>query len=517
MKINLFFIITIFTLSSCATILNSKYQKIAITTKSSSDTILIDGEKPKKKKGKYLVQRDLEPKQVTIKSKGYKDENIVLMQYKKSPFLILSWIPFGILYYVPALDRGAKSFNYDKEIRIENKHKEIEKKSENAKEIRVNKVSLDLNEGDVSYQLFYSYRRFINQGKAKEVETSEKDEKIQIENTYFTHALNRILAKKGYIDTTRKVLKNSYSNNIYLNATIKNYTVQHIKNTPGIYRAGHGGIIIIEITMDWEILDYYKTTILKESTQSRSGQFAIVDYNESADVIERAIEDAIEVGLTKFMNAESLKKALTDRSQVEKEKAQAILTIPKAPTYLSDLGQAVQASLTIKTEEGFGSGFLISSDGYIITNYHVVAKPAGLNVILNDETEHEAKIVRVSKTHDLALLKIDVKDKIPFQINSSKKPQIAQEIYVVGTPTAEDLSQTISKGIISGIRKGDTGSKLIQTDASINSGNSGGPMISKDGLVLGVVSSKIKGFGVEGVAFVIPANDILDKLSIEFK
>lgn len=87
----------------------------------------------------------------------------------------------------------------------------------------------------------------------------------------------------------------------------------------------------------------------------------------------------------------------------------------------------------------------------------------------------------------------------------------------MGTPTAEDLSQTISKGIISGIRKTDGDKKLIQTDASINAGNSGGAIIDKDGLVIGVVSSKLKGFGIEGVAFGIPSYEIFERLKINIK
>jgi S1-C subfamily serine protease len=180
------------------------------------------------------------------------------------------------------------------------------------------------------------------------------------------------------------------------------------------------------------------------------------------------------------------------------------------------LPKSIKSTVTIKSKDAFGSGFIISNDGYIITNYHVVSEPENLRVRLNNEKEYDADIIRVSKIYDLALIKIEANDLIPFSINNSKEIEVATEIYAVGTPTAEDLSQTISKGIISGIRKsGD--SKLIQTDASVNSGNSGGPIIDKNGVVLGVVSSKLKGFGVEGVAFGIPAYEVLDRLKLNLK
>ena len=108
------FVVVAMLLYSCASILNGKYQKITIN-KEDSDQILIDGEIPKEKNGKYLIRRDLIPKQITVKSEGFKDENRVIMQYKKSPINILSWIPFGILIYPPFGDVGRKSWNYDKE------------------------------------------------------------------------------------------------------------------------------------------------------------------------------------------------------------------------------------------------------------------------------------------------------------------------------------------------------------------------------------------------------------------
>lgn len=501
--------------TSCATILNSKYQKVVITTDDPNDKILIDGEEPKMKKGKYLVQRDLTPKQITIQSKGQKDDHTVMMQYRKSPLLILSWIPFGVLYYVPYMDRGPKSWNYDKEIHIDKDNTNIQHKTETDKEVQINKVSVDLKAGDVEYRYFSSYRNFLNKEATKKAEAIE-DKEMQVENTIFTSALNSILKDKGYIDTTKRILKSSYSNNIYLNATIQNYTLNYVKNSPGL-TYGHGGMLFIDLDIDWEILDYYKTTLSKKSTTSRSGQFAVATDQEVPEAIESIIKDAMEMGLAEMINSEQFQKALSDKSNAKREKELEVITIPKATTYLSDLGQAIEASLTIKTDKGFGSGFLISSDGYLVTNYHVIANKEGLKIILNDGTEHDAQIIRVSKIHDLALLKIDVVDKIPFRISDSKTFKIAQEVYAVGTPTAEDLSQTISRGIISGIRKGDNGAKLIQTDASVNSGNSGGPIVTKEGLVIGVVSSKVKGFGIEGVAFGIPAHQILDQLKIVFK
>ena len=499
--------------SSCASILNSRYQKVAINTKR-GDEILINGEEARTKKGRYLLKRDLKPKQITIKSDGAKDQNLVVMQYKKSPLYILSWIPFGILLYPPFYDKGAKSYDYTKEVVIPQQNLSLANRREDSKRIEINKVSVNLDQSDIKYRYFPSYRNYLRKVDRKKAKPVESDEDVELENSVFSLVLNELLKGKGYIDTTRTVLKNSYLDNLLINATVKEYTVHNVANRT---YTQFGGMVYVDLVIDWEVLDYYQKPIYSQTTTSQSGQFAILDYEKANNSIEDAIKDAMEVGLIEFMNSKKVNYLLHDRSEIVAEESFDAIYLPKSNSYVRDLPQSIKSSLTIKTKNGHGSGFIISSNGHIITNYHVVADTAGLKVVLNDKSEHDVEIIRVSKIHDLALLKIKAKQLTPFRINSSKEIRIATEIYAVGTPTAEDLSQTISKGIISGIRDIGNNARLIQTDASINSGNSGGAIVSRDGVVLGIVSSKVKGFGIEGVAFGIPAYEIFDKLNVQFK
>ncbi len=133
---------------------------------------------------------------------------------------------------------------------------------------------------------------------------------------------------------------------------------------------------------------------------------------------------------------------------------------------------------------------------------------------MNNNKEYDFDIISFNKEHDLALIKIKASNLLPFKIQKSKDIEVASEIYAVGTPASKNLAQTVSKGIISGVRDVDD-SKLIQIDASVNSGNSGGAIIDKQGIVIGVVMSKLMGVGVEGVAFGIPAYEIFDQLNID--
>ncbi len=144
--------------SSCASILNTRYQKVTINTKKKNE-ILVDGEKAKKKKGKYLLKRDGKPKQITVKREGFKDENTTLLQYKKSPLHIISWIPFGVLLYPPLYDVGDKAYNYDKEVTVGKKMvPSIPERDAKAKEIKLNRVSVNLNEDNFKYRNFRTYK-----------------------------------------------------------------------------------------------------------------------------------------------------------------------------------------------------------------------------------------------------------------------------------------------------------------------------------------------------------------------
>lgn len=499
--------------SSCASILNGKYQKIAIY-KSSNSKVLVNGKKGEVKKGMYLVKRDKLPKQITITRDGYKDENIVIMQYKRSPLYIMSWIPFAVLIYPPFYDVGNKAFNYTNEVRSNKKAPALVNKDEDAKEIMVNKASVSLKANNINYRFFPSYKNYLRKDEKREAKSLDTDEEINIQNSIFSLALNDMLREKGYIDTTQTVLKNSYLNNLLINSNIKSYTVHHIANN---YLAKYGGMVYVDLTIDWEILDYYEKPIYSQTTSTRSGQFAIIDYDDRDQVIRNSVKDAIEFGFIEFMNSPRVNELMYDKSELATEKSFEDIIIPQTNAYVSSLSQAVKSSVTIKLNNGHGSGFVISEDGYIITNYHVVSDTDDAKVILNDGSEYDFDVVRVSKIYDLALLKIDADNLTPFKISSTKDIEIATDVYAVGTPSAQDLSQTVSKGIISGIRNTDNGSKLIQTDASINSGNSGGAIVTKDGVVLGVVSSKLKGFGIEGVAFGIPSYELLDKLKISVR
>lgn len=155
---------------------------------------------------------------------------------------------------------------------------------------------------------------------------------------------------------------------------------------------------------------------------------------------------------------------------------------------------------------GIGTGFIVSSDGYILTNAHVVANSEEINVRLQDKREYKAKIVGVDKNTDIAVIKIDESDLAPVKIGDPKLMKPGNWVLAIGAPFG--LENTITQGIISALSRDlpdDSYIPFLQTDVPINPGNSGGPLINLNGEVVGINSQIYsKSGGYMGISFSIP-------------
>lgn len=188
---------------------------------------------------------------------------------------------------------------------------------------------------------------------------------------------------------------------------------------------------------------------------------------------------------------------------------QQVVGITSEITYTNFFGQISAASVS-------GTGFIISDDGYIMTNNHVIedAREGGydISVLTYDGTEYTADIVGYDKENDIAVLKIDATDLTPVTMGSADDIVVGDAIYAVGNPLGE-LNFTMTNGIISATDRTittDTDSvpiNMFQIDAAVNSGNSGGPVYDAEGEVIGVVTAKTSATGVEGLGFAIPIED----------
>jgi S1-C subfamily serine protease len=163
-------------------------------------------------------------------------------------------------------------------------------------------------------------------------------------------------------------------------------------------------------------------------------------------------------------------------------------------------------------QQGQGSGFILNKDGLILTNNHVIDNAQRVEVMLSDKHKYKATVMGVDKNHDLALLKIDAPNLVPAVLSESNGLVVGQRVYAIGNPFG--LEGTMTRGIISSIRsiRGPNNSPIedaIQTDAAVNPGNSGGPLLNSRGEVIGITTLIASNPNVDqsaGIGFAIPVN-----------
>lgn len=191
---------------------------------------------------------------------------------------------------------------------------------------------------------------------------------------------------------------------------------------------------------------------------------------------------------------------------------QQVVGVTTEVTYYNIFGQAGSAAVS-------GTGFILTADGYILTNYHVIEDAFlggyGISVLGYDGTEYAAEVVGVEADSDLAILKIDAAGLSAASLGDSNEMQVGQTIYTVGNPLGE-LSYTMTSGIVSAMDRSiqtgpSTTVNMFQIDASVNSGNSGGPVYNAYGQVIGIVTAKYaadnRQASLEGLGFAIPISD----------
>ena len=169
-----------------------------------------------------------------------------------------------------------------------------------------------------------------------------------------------------------------------------------------------------------------------------------------------------------------------------------------------------------------GSGFIISDDGYIITNNHVVKGAQELKVIMTNGSEYEATVIGADAENDVALIKIDATDLPTVSVGSSENLEVGQQVCAIGNPLGE-LTNTLTVGYVSAldreINENGTPINMFQTDCAINSGNSGGPIFDMHGNVIGITTAKYSSNGssysasIEGIGFCIPIDDAMSIVS----
>jgi S1-C subfamily serine protease len=278
------------------------------------------------------------------------------------------------------------------------------------------------------------------------------------------------------------------------------------------YSSLWGDRTLDERTIRWEVFDRElgKVVYRRETT----GQ-AEAEGIENPAAIYEAIRASFRVLLDEPNFIAALKQPLPTVSIFSPATYEipAIASSSQSLTVEQIAGRSIPSIAWIRTPAGRGSGFLLDSSGLMITNQHVVGSAFSVKVDLYDGSTKMGRVLKRDEVADLALVKLEAGvANIPglpmCQTNAIK---VGESVIAIGNPLA--LSNTVTQGVVSGFRTV-ASRNLIQTDAAVNPGNSGGPLLNRYGEVIGIVTEKISSRGVEGLGFALPIGESLQRLNV---
>jgi serine protease Do len=509
--------------TGCAAVFIPGKQKVTINTNKANSTVYVNNEEVGKGETVTAKVKKDGAKQVVVQTPGYKDAYYVLVQDRKHP----AWYPlvaldipliYGLmvdLQSVPKFWRFTPSNNLTSNYKYVNKTASEKYIQLDAVKLSIADKNKDLRDitgvshsSNLMDEMNRAERNTLAQEQKQEAKMArkkkkkkllgEEDEKtIAYDDTKFSETLYKTLKKTGYVDTVNKVFTD-HMNTLTLEGVIKKASVFHIEGS------GWSDYKKAKVYLTWNIKNAYGETLDSVTNWSYSGDFVYGGEDKGLKMFADAVDNSY---LDLKKNKTFIRHLQVDSNFTIKD---AVLNINQPKKAVSEVSQASTATVTIKRDDGgHGSGFAISNDGYILTNFHViagetVAKQSKLTVVLSDGQESPATIVRFNRMRDIALLKVDKAFEHAFSLSPNKSFKNLMEVYTIGTPKSIELGQSVSLGLISNERKtGNT--NLLQLSMSVNSGNSGGPLFEKSGTLQGVVTSKLVGYATEGVGFAIPS------------
>ena len=248
--------------------------------------------------------------------------------------------------------------------------------------------------------------------------------------------------------------------------------------------------------------------VVNERWESRTDRM-IDSFENRMDQLQEQI-DAAAAKQNEIVGIPNVMTTVTQPGAIYQQNVEAVVLITSKVTSSNMFGPTTGTST--------GSGFVITEDGYVVTNHHVVDGATGITVTMHDGAEYPAKLVGSDSTNDVAVLKITESVRLKaVAIGSSEALNVGDQVVAIGNPLGE-LTSTLTVGYVSAKGRDVTTDgktiNMIQTDAAINSGNSGGPLFNSQGEVVGITTAKYSGSSssgasIEGIGFAIPIDDVV--------
>lgn len=273
------------------------------------------------------------------------------------------------------------------------------------------------------------------------------------------------------------------------------------------------------VTVNWEVYSTLSRSVVYRTRTDGVASLHSPVPRGATVLLHRAFRDAARTLAADPKFRESLKRGRIEA--VAGAAPRQTISVPRyrpyARPFTANSSRIVRASVTIDLSAGHGSGFFVTRGGLLLTNQHVVGDADTVRVRLFGGTSIRGKVLRRDAARDVALIKVDAEETQPLPLRFEPLA-VGEEVYAIGTPARPDLTATVTKGIVSAVRRhGPLGLPIIQADVDIHGGSSGGPLVDRHGNVVGIT---VAGFAMgagkrsSGLNVFIPIADALEHLDI---
>ncbi|CAN5786610.1 hypothetical protein BH11PSE1_BH11PSE1_09210 [soil metagenome] len=268
------------------------------------------------------------------------------------------------------------------------------------------------------------------------------------------------------------------------------------------------------MTVEWQVYDPTSREVIGRLQTTAD----VENRKQSDDALERIVIAAFRENSRKLVADPAFLSLVqgvgTSAEPLTPAKSAGPIAMVLAPDIKIPLSEAAGSVVTVLSDDGHGSGFLISSDGYLLTNRHVVGTSKSVKIRWSDGFESLGEVVRTDKRRDVALIKASTHSRLPLRLKRTLA-HAGDTVFAVGTPLDEKFQGTLTKGIVSAYRLLD-GLNFLQSDVNVNPGNSGGPLLDEKGAVVGITVLAYRPDDLPtGINLFIPIGDALDFLNLK--
>lgn len=505
-------------ITGCVTIFGRKKQNVKITSATPDANLSID----KKSVDNDTIKINLDknyPHSVTASKEGYKSRSSVLSLEKISLWFFgdIAVAPafYGVFTFVSLLIDGStspvKQRRFKPKVEIDSLIA-LPKKKSNEKYIWVEDVYINLRKGDVLGKYYLSTGKMR---RDKAFDEYKAYENAIYDAPQFKHDMNEILLSYGYSDTSENVIPSSW-NSLFLTSKIKklNTKLAILRSSNDVSQ--RSALIKIDLDVEWTLYDGFGNEIFNAITYGTSDDaWGNVETNEL--LFQKSMKDAIEYAiLDLYTKPEFLELIILDQG-LETGKNNQVTEITRLPSNETSnkLEEQLKSIVRISSNNFNSTGVIISSDGYIITNYQIISGGKQVKVKLA-EKELKADVISTNAQLNLALIKVESDSLQPINWDLTEQSEIGEQIYTLSFSRLEVLNKYVSSGIVSGTRIFQS-KPYIQSDVPMSFGNSGGLMVNSNGEIIGILNAKVNSEEVEGIGFAVPMREVLSGLNIKLK